>query len=481
MLHRAIEALYDNRGSIPIMVAFLLLPIVVATGSAIDLVGYERMRAKLQDSLDRGVLAAASLTQAQPSRETVDSFVRTANAGTRYDLFVTEERSTNARVVSATLQAEMSMTFLTLVGIETMSVALQSTAEEKRTNVEISLLLDVSGSMRWNSSGAFPGHGAKKRIDYLKPAAKGFLDTVLNDEAREYTSVSIVPYAGQVNLGPAIFDRLLKGKRLHSKSSCFEFSAAELTIGMPPFATRPQTPHFTHWNHHSRMSVDEQRSTEPWWCPDDPHPPVPVGQIDFVRNETTDTDVTAVSLMSNDREFLKSRIDNYKLYDGTGTPIALKWGLLFLDPAFRPTIESAFTTHGLAAEIGLNPAFRNRPSAFNDSATSKFIVLMTDGAINEQVRPKDTTRHIHYSSNSGDNQTIINTGTMESRAQALCAQAKDKNVTVFTIGFDVNDSVATQMTRCASSPAHFYRVTSLNVADAFNSIATAIQQIKLTR
>lgn len=469
----------DDKGSLPIMVAVLMLPIIVATGGAIDLVAHERMRAKLQDSLDRGVLAAASLSQTQPAKETVTSFVRSANAATKFDLSIDETRATNSRVVSATLQAEKTTTFLRLVGIDTMSVAVRSTAEEKRTNVEISLLLDVSGSMRWNSSGTFPGHSAKKRIDYLKPAAKGFLDTVLSDDAREYTSVSLVPYAGQVNVGPAIFDRLLRGTRRHSKSSCFEFTAAELTIGMPSFTTRGQTPHFTHWNHHSRMTADEQRSTEPWWCPDDPHGPVPAGEIDFVRNETTDTDVTAVSLMSNDREFLKSRIDNYKLYDGTGTPIALKWGLLFLDPAFRPTIASASSS--LAAEIGLNASFKDRPAAFSDTGTSKFLVLMTDGAINEQVRPKDTSRSVHYSSNSADNETIINTATMESRAQTLCSQAKERGVTVFTIGFDVNDSVATQMTKCASSASHFYRVTSLNVADAFNSIATAIQQIKLTR
>ena len=85
----------------------------------------------------------------------------------------------------------------------------------------------------------------------------------------------------------------------------------------------------------------EAQITEPWWCPDDPHDPRPGTTHDFVAGEGKDTDRTSVSFLSNDREYLKRQIDNYKLYDGTGTPIALKWGLLLLDPAIQPMLREA--------------------------------------------------------------------------------------------------------------------------------------------
>ncbi len=474
----------SNAASLPVTVALLSLPLVVVTGGALDLVAYERMRARLQDSVDRGVLAAASLRQAQGAQETVRSFVDSASGFADYAVSVTEERSTNERRVSAHAEGEVQTNFLRLIGIDTMAVTVDASAEESRKNIEVSLILDVSGSMRWDSANRFPGLTVMtKRIDFLRPAAKDFLDIVLSDDARDYTTVSLVPYAGQVNVGADLFE-LLGGTKLHSKSSCFEFAPNELTIGMPSFRGRAQTPHFTHFNHHDAIkSLNERKLTQPWWCPDDPHGTILSGLIDFVPGEGDDRDVTSVSLMSNDREALKHRIDNYKLYDGTGTPVALKWGLLFLDPAFQPTVDRAFASPSRAASLGLRPEFRTRPARFDDEGSEKFIVLMTDGAVSQQFRPKDRGRKIHYSDarSDGTNDEVTDAAVMERGVATLCTQAKANGVIVFTIGFDVNDSVARQMTDCATGPGHFYRVTSSNVAQAFTSIATQIQKIRLVR
>ena len=66
---------------------------------------------------------------------------------------------------------------------------------------------------------------------------------------------------------------------------------------------------------------------------------------------------------------------------------------------------------------------------------------------------------------------------------AVCNRAKNNGVTVFTIGFDVSNNAAakTQMSNCASSPSHFYDVSGLDINTAFQSIATAIQKIRLTQ
>ncbi|EAS51567.1 conserved hypothetical protein [Aurantimonas manganoxydans SI85-9A1] len=467
-------------GSIPVMTALMLVPMIVISGGAIDLIAHERLRSVLQDGLDRGVLAAASLTQTRPPRETIESFLKAAVTKGSYALDVKADELSNAKRVEASATAVTDTAFLRLIGIDKLTVEAHAEAEEKRKNIEISLLLDMSGSMRFDKSGSYPGPSGAMRINYLRPAAKSFMDMVLADGAEDYTTVSIVPYAGQVSIGPVLFDALARNRRQHDRSSCFQFGRNDFTLGVPDFANLPQTQHFTQANHHDALKkAGEAQITEPWWCPDDPHDPRPGTTPDFVAGEGKDTDRTSVSFLSNDREYLKRQIDNYKLYDGTGTPIALKWGLLLLDPAIQPMLREAARYRALSEELDIDARFSNRPASFTDPDTMKFLVLMTDGAISSQRIPKDASKPVQYYNNGSLNTDLYSVGDAERFAAALCTAAKQKNVIVFTIGFDVNDTAAKQMSNCASGAERFYRVNALDIQDAFKSIATAIQKIKL--
>jgi Flp pilus assembly protein TadG len=462
------------------MTALMLVPMIVISGGAIDLIAHERLRTVLQDGLDRGVLAAASLTQTRPARETIESFLKTAVTNGSYSLNVKADEHSNAKRVEASATAVTKTAFLHLIGIDELLVQASSAAEEKRKNIEISLLLDVSGSMRFNASGSYSGPSGAMRINFLKPAAKSFMDMVLADGAEKYTSVSIVPYAGQVSVGPVLFDALSSNRRQHDRSSCFQFDRSDFTLGVPNFANLAQTQHFTQSNHHDALKkAGEAQITEPWWCPDDPHDPRPGTTPDFVKGEGKDTDRTRISFLSNDREYLKRQIDNYKLYDGTGTPIALKWGLLLLDPAIQPLLRKAASYRALSEELDIDPRFSGRPASFSDPDTMKFIVLMTDGAISSQRIPNDASKPVQYYNNGSLNTDLYSVGDAERFAASLCSAAKQKNIVVFTIGFDVNDTAAKQMSNCASGPERFYRVNALDIQDAFKSIATAIQKIKL--
>jgi hypothetical protein len=452
---------------------------IVISGGAIDLIAHERLRSVLQDGLDRGVLAAASLTQTRAPRETIETYLKASVSAGSYTLDVTADEHSNAKRVEADATAITETAFLRLIGIRQLTVTAHSVAEEKRKNIEISLLLDMSGSMRFDKSGSYPGANGAMRINFLRPAAKSFMDMVLADGAEDYTTVNIVPYAGQVSIGPVLFNALSR-RRQHDRSSCFQFGRSDFALGVPDFANLPQTQHFTQANHHDALKkAGEAQITEPWWCPDDPHDPRPGTTPDFVKGEGKDTDRTSVSFLSNDRDYLKRQIDNYKLYDGTGTPIALKWGLLLLDPAIQPMLREAARYRALSEELDIDPRFSNRPASFTDPDTMKFIVLMTDGAISSQRTPKDASMPVQYYNNGSLNTDLYTVGDAERFAAALCTAAKQKNVVVFTIGFDVNDTAARQMSDCASGAERFYRVNALDIQDAFKSIATAIQKIKL--
>jgi len=343
--------------------------------------------------------------------------------------------SLNARNVSVSAELEMPTYFLPLIGIDQLTVSAVAEAREAKRNIELSLMLDMSGSMITND-----------RIGKLKNAAKGFIDQVLTQETREHTTISIVPYAGQVNIGEKVFDRLRGGTaRTHSYSSCFTLTAADHSSSAPDFSTRAQVLHYTQWNY-------GRKDMNWWWCPDE---------------------TTSVTYHSNDATYLKNRIDTMVMHDGTGTHHAMQWGFWLLDPASKQLTEAAVKS-GVMAE-----KFKDRPAPYEDGETAKYIVLMTDGAISEQFSPKDPTRDPFKLPPS--NNRDYTSGEAVKRFDAACQQAKAKGIVVFTIGFEINATAQKQMTDCASSPAHFYNVSGLAIQDAFKSISTTLNKLRLTQ
>jgi hypothetical protein len=117
---------------------------------------------------------------------------------------------------------------------------------------------------------------------------------------------------------------------------------------------------------------------------------------------------------------------------------------------------------------------------------------MNDGAITEQFTAKNANAGVRVSNNwklFRDPVWARDIGTAETKAmlQTICAEAKRLGVMVFTIGFQLSDSNSSQLTmknelrNCASSLVNYYDVQGLNIASAFQSIASTIQRIKLTR
>lgn len=69
------------------------------------------------------------------------------------------------------------------------------------------------------------------------------------------------------------------------------------------------------------------------------------------------------------------------------------------------------------------------------------------------------------------------------RMAAACTATKAKKVVVYTIGFEVDagGTAETELKACATSHSNYYRAAGVNINDAFNSIATNIQNLRLTQ
>lgn len=444
----------DEKGGITPLMLVLFVGILLITGIPMDLLKQEGERAELQAAVDRCVLAAASLTQTLAPQEVCDDYVRKgvrpASEGSDTTVPVVQATlsgGVNDRRIDATASYASDAMFLGMLGYKTLGVGAAAAAAQGVSGglaTEVSLVLDISGTMRWD-----------ERLPNLQVAANDFIDQITAFGANNMTTINLVPYAGQVNPGPFVFSHI-GGVRTHGFSSCPEFGstdfiAADGTVntGLPAAGSYPQVPHFHHWE------IDW--GWMDWgWCP---------------------SDDTAITYLSSDADLLREKIDTIRLHDGTGTYNGMKWGLALLDPASQPLVDELILRGDVA------PAHSGRPFAWNDTNTAKYIVLMTDGQITEQNRPTDPDNP------ELETEEVLPHGHPWSRTLSraaglqhfytLCSEAKQRGVTIFTIAFEAPDAAKDEMRTCATNDSHFFEVDGLEISDAFREIATTIQKLKL--
>ena len=107
---------------------------------------------------------AASLDQKLVPQNVVEDCVEKAGLGDKITAINVTD-TTNSRGVQIFARADADPFFMHMIGIDELQVPARARAEQKITNLELSLVLDVSGSMA----------GAK--LTNLKAAASDFVET----------------------------------------------------------------------------------------------------------------------------------------------------------------------------------------------------------------------------------------------------------------------------------------------------------------
>ena len=142
----------NEDGVITIFTIFIMLMMLMVAGVGVDLMQNEMRRTALQNTVDRAVLAAADLDQTlDPTAVVEDYFDKTGLSE-----FLTDVRPSsglNYRNVTAEAFMQTNTQFMSLLGVDTLPVPAYSQAVEEVPNVEISLVLDISGSMRYSKIG----------------------------------------------------------------------------------------------------------------------------------------------------------------------------------------------------------------------------------------------------------------------------------------------------------------------------------------
>jgi Flp pilus assembly protein TadG len=194
----------DRRGTTAVIFGLSLLPLLGFFGAALDYTRAATARTHLQAAVDSAALALArdsgGLTDAQMQARGQVFF--DANFQNRYDMTLSSVSFTrDAKLVHAAATGSVKTTIMQVLGFPTMPVSANADAVWGTKTIELSLVLDNTGSMDEWPNGIH-------KIDALKDAANSLLDTLQsNAKSSNAVKVSIVPFDTQVNVGTA-FDPL---------------------------------------------------------------------------------------------------------------------------------------------------------------------------------------------------------------------------------------------------------------------------------
>ncbi|RME15901.1 MAG: hypothetical protein D6801_06505 [Alphaproteobacteria bacterium] len=520
-------------GSLIIFGLMIFLMMLMAAGIGVDLMRFEAHRTALQETLDRAILAAASLDQPLDPETVVLDYFERANLGDYISADkITVEETASSRRVSAEVSMPVTATFMKFVGIDALSAPAAGAAEEATANTEISLVLDVSGSMGWYSSG-------RSKISILKDAATQFVNiTTCNPADPDATtgctvdpgtvSISIVPYSEQVLVGEDLLSHFNVTSE-HTSSSCVTFDDADFeTTAIAPETPLKRTGHFDPWSW----------SATPYYF--------------TCANESW----REILPIEGDGDVLRAKIAALSAEGNTSIDVGMKWGAALLDPAAQPAVTDV-----------VDSDFADRPLSWETRGVEKVLVLMTDGENTDQHYLYDNARsgpspvwrtnarvggdyvysiyrestgQYYWTStgswedhpygtgtyescgwqrhgrswnwvcstvNEGGNGasqlsfpdlwaertwawweqfwwldaegSYFDTSTKNARLESMCDAAKAEGITIYTIGFETSSSAETVLRNCASGEGRYFNVDGLDLTDAFASIARDISKLRL--
>ena len=183
----------DRKGAFAMQFALLAIPLTVCTGLAIDGGRAFLARYELGSALDAAALAIGStLDQDADINAIAHKFVNANFHGEHNGPIALDVEDVGDEDETVILKGTVVIDtyFMPLVGQPTVTVSAESEVKRGGNDVEVALVLDITGSM----SGS--------RIDDLQDAANDLVDTVVSTvQTPYYSKVALVPYSNGVNVG----------------------------------------------------------------------------------------------------------------------------------------------------------------------------------------------------------------------------------------------------------------------------------------
>lgn len=192
--------LSDEKGSVAVLFSLMLVGLVLAGGVALDYGRLLHIRTGLVSAADAAALAAGrALGQGGRSDSEIRDLARSffdanlGNADSFGDLSafsVAVDR--DAASVKVNVRARVPMTLTRIAGIDSVDLPVSATTVSSQRDIELALVLDVTGSMGSPSS----------KIADLRTAASDLVELMLPDQGRPgQVRMALAPYAASLNAG----------------------------------------------------------------------------------------------------------------------------------------------------------------------------------------------------------------------------------------------------------------------------------------
>lgn len=189
----------DERGGIGIMFGVSAMVITMLAGVAIDFSRVNHERTRVATSLDAAALAAGkALLDGRLSDGDVEKIARgffnqnmavAERFGKVKDLSVNVDRATSG--VTVTANVEVPMTITRIAGFDKFEFPVSASTSFEQNDVELSVALDVTGSM-----------APAGKLDALKSASNDLFDILLPDGGTpNKVRIALAPYSSGVNAG----------------------------------------------------------------------------------------------------------------------------------------------------------------------------------------------------------------------------------------------------------------------------------------
>jgi Flp pilus assembly protein TadG len=480
----------DRSGNVAMMFVFMSIPLCGVVGLAVDMGRAYHVSMHTQSALDAAALAAGRVAQI----EKVDTLTKASKSASAYfdQAKPTDVVQTSIVFSPNTAQTEFTVTatswvstpFLATLALiapgkaptdapahckgsaySCVKLVSKATAQiclncsdtgggnsDDGTNLEISMMLDVTGSM------------AGTAISDLRSAAKDLIDIVVWGDQSKYTSrVALAPFAPAVNVGE-YFTKITgksdqtdndgsSSKNIHYPSTCF--SGTKLKSSCSGSSTY-NTP--TYIAAYSKCVVERVLANQFTDAAPTGTSVLPTWNDATNTMSTTCTPGAKIVPLTKDVTLLKSTIDTFTASGTTAGQLGTAFAWYLLSPNWNNVWPAG-----------------SQVTAYGTPKVKKIAILMTDGTYN-------TLQGASF----GD--TSKQAATATANALALCTAMKvnktasDPNIEIYTVGFNLDTTASKNLMKsCATAADHYYETSSGDgLKAAFRDIALKISKLRLT-
>jgi Flp pilus assembly protein TadG len=521
----------DRRGGIATFMAAAIVPLIAFAGLAIDTSRGYLMKARLSSALDSAALAGGRAMHDPALRDEMVTRFFNANFPANYmgatitGPTITIDSVNNTITLDAS--AEMAATLMQVLGVDTMSVGGNTEVKLSSRNVEVSLVLDYTGSM-----------GGSKIAD-LRDAAKELIDIIVKDvQTPHFSKVALVPYSRAVNVGsyltqvrgavrsPSAITGATRANPVVVTSPGHGLANGEMiritgvngmtdlnnnyyrvaNVTATDFSLRNQsdtndingssystygsggtvtcfdygcsTLRFVNmdndWTNFAASGCVTERTGAEKYTDAAPST-APVG---FNYSQLSGPCPYEMVPLSSDRTLLKNRIDALTAVGATAGQIGVAWGWYLLSPNWGY----------------LWPA-DSQPLAYGADELIKVMIFMTDGELNTGYAKGVIAQDSGSGSGSSNNKIKMNATNVSthtdparlssySQAVNLCDAMKATGILIYTVGFDIGALAEAQevVQQCATDPTYAYLPDSgTELSEAFQAIAINVSRLHLSK